>query len=346
MKRILLAMALAALWVMAAPGNRFSTLSAGENLRVGYGIGGASSVIPMLAVEEKLGDLVDSHPEYTSFLSSADGLNALNVNKIDVGVSFGTCAPLTFITQGAKFVIIAGNISGGHPVISRPEAAEQFKTIDGFRGKTVGSPRLYTSDVVWRGAAHKAGLDLEKDLTLIEFRRPLDVFEAVKSGKVDVGIGASNLTANARKSGLAIPMFSNDLFPHHPCCRVVATRAAVESRRPELVRYLKSLLLAEKKYNDDPEAAVRSNMRQQNLDEDIARELALEPHQEYAIDPNTQGIIKMWDYMKACKYIESDQDPREFIDTSLYLQALAEVKVERPSPFWEKLELRFREWND
>jgi NitT/TauT family transport system substrate-binding protein len=320
------------------------TAGAGD-LSIGYGVGGASSVIPLLAVEEKLGDKVGSHPEYIAFLSSADGLNALNAGKIDVGVSFGTCAPLTFMTQGARFVIIAGNISGGHPIITKPEVADQFTSIEGFRGKVVGSPRLYTTDVVWRGALYKAGIDIEKDLTLIEFRRPLDVFEAVKTGKIDVGVGASNLTANARKSELAIPLFSNDLFPHHPCCRIVTTEEAIRKKRPELVRYIKGLLLAEQKYRENPESAVRSNIRQQNLDEDIARELALEPHQEYAIDPNTRGVVEMWEYMRACKYVDSDLDPRNFIDTSLYRQALAELTNEFPSPFWEELAVRFKEWN-
>jgi NitT/TauT family transport system substrate-binding protein len=318
---------------------------AGDDLRIGYGVGGSSSVIPLLAVEEKLDDKVGSHPEYIAFLSSADGLNALNAGKIDVGISFGTCAPLTFITQGAKFVIVAGNIAGGHPVITKPEAAEQFTSIEGFRGKVVGSPRLYTSDVVWRGAMYKAGIDIGKDLTLIEFRRPLDVFEAVKTGKIDVGIGASNLTANARKSNLAIPLFSNDLFPHHPCCRIVTTEEVIRNKRPELVRYIKGLLLAEQRYREDPESAVRSNIRQQNLDEDIARELALEPHQEYAIDPNTRGVVEMWEYMQSCKYVDSDLNPRDSIDTSLYRQALAELTSEYPSPFWEELAVRFKEWN-
>jgi NitT/TauT family transport system substrate-binding protein len=291
--------------------------------------------------------LVDSHPTYISFLSSADGLNALNVGKIDVGVSFGTCAPLTFASQGAEFVIIAGNIAGGHPIISKPEVADQYRNIEGFRGKTVGSPRLYTSDVVWRGALHKAGIKPAEDLTLIEFRRPLDVLEAVKSGKIDVGIGASNLTANARKDGLAVPLFSNDLFPHHPCCRIVTTREVLRNKRPELIRYLKSLLLAEKKYVDDPEAAVHSNISQQNLPEDIARDLALEPHQEYAIDPNTRGVLEMWDYMVASDYLENtDLAPASLIDVSLYREALAQLKKEYPSPFWDKLETRYKEWNE
>jgi len=320
---------------------------AADDLQIGFGPGGASSVLPMLALEEKTGEKVGSHPQYTPFMSSADGLNALNAGKIDVGVSFGTSAPITFINQGADFVIIAGNLSGGHPIITKPETAQEYASIEGFRNKTVGSPRLYTSDVVWRGALQKAGLDIAKDLNLIEFRRPQDVLEALKSGKIDVGIGSSNLTANAKKDGLAIPMFTNDLFPHHPCCRIVTTRKVLKEKRPELVRYLKSLLLAEQKYREDPEAAVRSNMRQMNLSEEIARDLALEPHQEFSIDPNTHAVLKMEDYMKAIQYIEpeSKYDLRNFIDTSLYQEALSELKTEYPSSLWEELETRFRELN-
>jgi hypothetical protein len=72
----------------------------------------------------------------------------------------------------------------------------------------------------------------------------------------------------------------------------------------------------------------------------------LDPHVQLEVDPNTRGIVRMWDYMNACKYIESDLNPRDFIDVSLYRQALTELASEYPSPFWDRLEIRFREWNE
>ncbi|MDR0868643.1 MAG: ABC transporter substrate-binding protein [Planctomycetota bacterium] len=339
MKRAILA-ALAAWAAMTMSG-----AAAAEELVVGFQQGG-SSVLLMLGKEEKFFN--DDATKFIHFLSSADGLNALNSGKIDVGASFGTCAPLTFATKGAPFVIIAGNLAGGHPIVTKPENAERLKDITGFKGMKVGTPRLFTSDVVWRGALFKAGLKPGVDVEIVEFKRPVDVLEAVKSGKIDAGVGSSAITVQARAAGLAIPLFTNDLFPEHPCCRIVTTRAVLKNKRPELVQLVKGLILAEKKFREDPESAVRANIRQQKFTEELARELSLEPHQIYNADPNTQGVLKMWEYMLACDYLQSDLNPRDLIDTSLYLDALTELRREQPAAekYWAEIAARYQEWNE
>jgi NitT/TauT family transport system substrate-binding protein len=308
---------------------------------------GASSTLPIIAVEEGYYEATGVKPEFVSFSSTADGLAALEVGKIDVGVSFGTGAPLTLATKGAKFVIIAGNQTGGHPVITKQENAAQYKDIYGFRGKTVGTPRLYTSDVVWRGALHQAGLVIGRDLEVVEFKRPVDILEAVKSGKIDVGIGSTLITARAFEAGLATPLFTNDLMPNHPCCRVVTTQEVLKNNRPALVAFIEALLLAEKKFRDDPESAVKANVNQQNFTEAYARETSLEPHVKFFIDPNTHAVVDMFNYMKDTEYLDPaiTLDPHTLIDTSLYVEALNGLKKKAPSPYWDELTVRFKDWN-
>lgn len=127
---------LVGLGVIFLAAGRFAA-RAGE-LRVGRGQG--ASTIPMVARDSGYFGDEGVNPDFTAFLSSADGLNALNAGKIDVGLDFGTCAPLLYVTAGAEFVVIAGTLSGGHPIISKRENAEIYRKIDGFRGKTAGTP--------------------------------------------------------------------------------------------------------------------------------------------------------------------------------------------------------------
>ncbi len=318
--------------------------AADKPLLVGYQQG-SSSTIPMLAKNEGYFEKAGVNPEFVLFTSSSDGLNALNVGKLDVGVSFGTSAPLLYRSKGSKIVIIGGNLSGGHPIVTRAGDGGKYKTIADFKGKTVGTPRIFTSDVVFRGTAQAAGIDLSKDLTLIEFKRPIDVLEAVKSGKVDVGIGASSILGQAKEAGLDIPLWSNDLFPNHPCCRIVVTEDALNTRRPELVKFLKGELLAEKKFVDDPESGVRAGIVQQKFSEQLARDLVLDPHQGLTVDPNRKAVETMWDYMKKIDYAKNDIDLDKTIDTTLYLEALQQLAKESPDPFWDKLLVRYREQN-
>ncbi|MDR2421821.1 MAG: ABC transporter substrate-binding protein [Deltaproteobacteria bacterium] len=341
---IFLALAIPALAIPLSPGPALAQAKA-EPLKLGRNQGGTQT-LPILAINEKFFQKEGLDVELVMFLGTSDGINALNVGKIDVGLSFGTGSPLTFAAEGAPIVIIAGNLAGGHPIITKPENAAKYKSVQDFKGKTVGTPRLYTADVVFRGAVHRAGLIPGKDFELIEFRRTIDVLEAVKSGKVDVGVGSSSITAGAIEAGLAIPLWSNDLFAYHPCCRIITTREVLAKRRPDLVKLIVGLLQAEREFVKDPEAGVKANMADLKIDETLSRTLTLDPHIQLAVDPNSKGVVTMWNYMKESKYITSDADPRSFIDASLYKEALDDLRKREPNePYWAQLEKRFQEWN-
>ena len=171
------------------------------------------------------------------------------------------------------------------------------------------------------------------------------MLEAVKSGKVEVGIGVTNTIGRALQAGLALPLWSNDFFSNHPCCRIVATEEAVRTKRPELVKFLKAELLAEKKFSEDPESGVRADVSQQKFSEQLARDLVLEPHSSLSVDPNRKGVEEMWKHMKHIGYAKGEVDLGKVIDTTLYYDALQQLRRESPDPFWEKLEQRYKEQN-
>ncbi|MEI6205426.1 MAG: ABC transporter substrate-binding protein [Desulfuromonadales bacterium] len=300
-----------------------------QKLKVGYAPGGGS-VLSFLAQDQKLFEKEGIEVELIQFASSSDGLNALNSGKIDIGISFGTAGPLTFITKGSDFSIIGGHLSGGHPVIALPSKAGQFKSIQDFKGKTVATPRIYTADIVWRGALKRAGIDPNKEVNIIEMKNPSAVLEAVKSGKVDVGIGASSILLKARESGVAIVGWSNDFFPQHPCCRIVAKGKAVKENPDTYRAFLRAVLQAEKIKSEKPALAVEVNKRYLGIDDKMAQEFTLEPHQHTHVDPNKHGINQMWQDMKAIDYVQSDLDVNRYINVELYRDALKELLRRHP----------------
>jgi len=315
------------------------------HLKVGYSAGGGS-VLSFLAQDQKLFEKEGIDVELVPFSSSADGLNALNSGKIDVGVSFGTAGPLTFITKGSDFSIIGGQLSGGHPVIALPAKVGQFKTIQDFKGKTVATPRIYTADIVWRGALKRAGIDPNKDVKIVELKTPSAVLEAVKSGKVDVGIGAASILVKAKEAGVAIVGWSNDYFPQHPCCRIVVRGKAVKENPENYRAFLRAILQAEKIKENNPELAVDVNKRYLNIDEAMAREYTLDPHQETHADPNRKGVNQMWHDMKAIDYVQSDLDVNRYINVELYRDALKELLRRNPKDkFYLEAKKRFDQQN-
>lgn len=320
-------------------------LPAKPHLKVGYSAGGGS-ILSFLAQDQKLFEKEGIDVELVPFSSSADGLNALNSGKIDVGVSFGTAGPLTFITKGSDFSIIGGQLSGGHPVIALPAKIGQFKTIQDFKGKTVATPRIYTADIVWRGALKRAGIDPNKDVKIVELKTPSAVLEAVKSGKVDVGIGAASILVKAKEAGVAIVGWSNDYFPQHPCCRIVVRGKAVKENPENYRAFLRAILQAEKIKEKNPELAVDVNKRYLNIDEAMAREYTLDPHQEAHADPNRKGVNQMWHDMKSIDYVQSDLDVNRYINVELYRDALKELLRRNPKDkFYLEAKKRFDHQN-
>jgi ABC-type nitrate/sulfonate/bicarbonate transport system substrate-binding protein len=136
-------------------------------------------------------------------------------------------------------------------------------------------------------------------------------------------------------------------MPDHPCCRVVTTEAVLAANRPALVAMLEAFLLAEDKYRQDPESAMVANMHLQNMSETTARQTALEPHSKLFVDPNSNAVVAMFEYMKGIDYLEKDVtlDPHSMIDTSLYLEALKNVGKSSPNSYWAELDKRFADWN-
>ncbi|HEY3424233.1 MAG TPA: ABC transporter substrate-binding protein [Negativicutes bacterium] len=316
-----------------------------KKLKVGYNATGGS-LLSFIAQDQGLFQKAGLDVELIPFSSTSDGLNALSSGKIDLGVSFGTGGPLTLISNGADFVIIGGHLSGGHPIIALPERANEFKTMQDYKGKTVAVPRLFTSDIVWRGGLAKAGLDYKTDVNIIESKTAPAVLEAVKSGKVDVGIGTSSIYLQAKEAGMAIVGWSNDIFPEHPCCRIVARGEAVTKDPAVYQAYLEAIIQAEKLKSENPELAVAVNKKFLNLDDAQAQDFTLEPHQNTTADPNRKGVLKMWEEMHNIGYIQGNVDIEQHINTALYKKALTSVEQKYPNDkYYQMLEEQFARQN-
>ena len=287
------------------------------------------NILGFIAIDSGIAAEEGLELELIPFTNSTDALNALQAGKVDMGVSFGTIAPLTFVTQGADFTIFGGFVSGGMPVYGRPDIT--YTGLETFKGKTVAVARMYTPDLVWRGAMMKAGYDLSKDVKIIEFKKPAEVLEAVASGKADIGIGTNSTYLQAVAAGLNIMTWTNELDPMHVCCRPVANTQWINGN-PELVKKLmRTWIRAEEILIKDPEYCVKLNMKYMELDEDQSRKMLLETKQVFESDPKSNGVRYMWKMMGELNYAKTEGiDVEKHINVNLYKQALDELLAEQP----------------
>lgn len=318
-------------------------------LNVGYSQGNGAVLFD---VAEQAGFFKDENLKVNGigFASSADGLNALQAGKIDLGMTFGTAAPLTFISKGSEFSIIGGHLEGGHPILVQAKDKDKYISLQDYKGKKVGTIRMFTSDIVFRGALTEAGIDWKKDLDIIEFKTPGDLIQAISSGKIDVAVSAGSTYLKAKESNLVAVAWSNDLNPTHTCCRVVTRKVSLETDEGEAYkRFLKALIRAERVKNEHPEEAVKAAKKHLKMDDVTVNSIINEEHAHYSPDPNSKEVKKMWEEMKSIGYIKNSDDINinNYINLTLYEKALNELIQEYPQDqvYYQKQLERFKKQN-
>lgn len=327
----------------------FSTIAPAETLTIGYLTGGAS---PFGAVAESQGLFKKEglDVKLVPFSSSPDAMNALNSGKLDIAAGFGTAPPLIFISKGADLVVIAGHMTGGHAIVGTPAFAAKYKGLKSFIGATVASARLNTPDVVLKGALTSAGITYgtgnNVQVQIVEAKNGPQAYQILKSGKVDAAALVHTEVELARLAGYKVLAWSTDIFPDHPCCRVVVKRDFLKNQSKTLTAFLRAWIQAERIREHDKKAYVEAYARQGNMEYKKAEEILYEPHVSHSADPNTLAVIKMWDYLRSIGYINSNLDIRQNINAGLYKTALDQLAQQYPKDkFYTKLKARYKVFN-
>ncbi|BCG47686.1 ABC transporter, substrate-binding protein [Citrifermentans bremense] len=267
------------------------------------------------------------------FGSAAEGMAALKADKLDVG-TFGTTAPLLFISKGSEFTFIGGMMIGGQAIITRPERLTELsgKDLKVYKGKKIGLVKLSTGDVIFKGALKKAGIDYKKDLSFVEFGSVAAVVEAVKKGAVDAGLVYPPHFSLAEKNhGLKVAHYIEEFYPDYTCCRIVAPTKLVNANPDTYRRFLAALIRAYRFYKTNPDETVKIYTRALKIDEDIIRnETYVKRVADSHPDPLRKGILDFWQHVRDAGYITQDYPIDRHINTTLYKQALDSVLKREP----------------
>lgn len=342
MTRICLTLAVASALTAALPAR------AAEKLRIGYlPVTGHAKFF--VAKEQGFFAKEGLDVELVEFVNSADGINALNAGKIDVG-AFGTTAPLVHISKGTDLRIIGGIMGEDAAIVTTPDKAATIKGVADLRGKKVATVRLASGDAVLRGALHDAGIDWKKDLQIFELKSPPAVLEAVKTGQVDAGVVWGPHDLRAEDQGLRIVARSRTLSPGHPCCRLTVAAARLAEHQG-WVKLLRAILRAEKFAREDRPRTVDAIVKYLKLDRQLVEKAYYSGYLEQGTDPNLHGVQKFWRTMKESEFVDATapaarQPIESHVDLSVYGEALDGLVRENPKEsYWAELQKKFRERN-
>jgi NitT/TauT family transport system substrate-binding protein len=267
------------------------------------------------------------------FGSAAEGMAALKADKLDVG-TFGTTAPLLFISKGSEFTFFGGMMIGGQAIVARPDRLAELsgKDLKVYKGKKIGLVKLSTGDVVFKGALKKAGIDWRKDITFVEFGSATAVVEAVKKGVVDAGLlWPPHFSLAEKHSGLKVAHYLEEFYPKYTCCRITAPTAKLNADKDTYRRFLVALIRAYRFYKTNQEETVQIYTKSLKIDEDIVRnETYVNKVAESNPDPLRKGILDFWQHILDAGYIPQDYPIDKHINTDIYKQALDSVIKKNP----------------
>lgn len=316
-----------------------------KKMKIGYNPA-TGNILGFIAIEKGFDKEYGIEMELVPFSNTTDALTALQAGKIDVGASFGTAAPLTHISNGTDFTIFSGYLSGGMPIFANADF--EYKGLESFVGKKVATARMYTPDIVWRVAMKDAGYDLEKDVEIMEFKKPTEALEALKSGNVDITIGTNSTYLQAGEAGLKVIAWSNEMWdPVHVCCRPVGLTENINNNKESFKGFIKAYIRAQEVLETEQDYAVKVNAKYLELDEETARIMLLDTNQDVHTDPKSDGIQFMWEKLQEIDYIDAgDIDVTKHINIELYKEAIDELSEEFPdSDFYKNLYNYYEENN-
>jgi NitT/TauT family transport system substrate-binding protein len=271
--------------------------------------------------------------ELFQFGSASEGMTALKADKLDVG-TFGTTAPLLFISKGTELTFIGGMMIGGQAIIARPERLAELsgKNLKVYKGKKIGLVKLSTGDVIFKGALKKAGIDYKKDVTFVELGSVASVVEAVNKGAVDAGLVYPPHFSLAEKNhGLKVAHYIEEFYPDYTCCRIVVPTKLLTNNSDAYKRFLTALVRAYRFYKTNPDETVKIYTKALKIDEDIIRnETYVTKVAESNPDPLRKGILDFWQHVRDAGYITQDYNIDQHINTTIYKQALDTVVKREP----------------
>lgn len=271
--------------------------------------------------------------EFTYNNSNPDNIQALLEDKSDL-TSAGATAVIQYIDGGSDIVIIGGQMSLGETVYALPERADEFKelTEETLAGKKIGVTRLNTGDIAFRKILTDRGVDLSK-IEFVELDSQATVTEAVLKGEVDLGINFLTFRSSAEAQGL-VPVSqldAEDEWPDYICCRIFTTREKLEANRDAYVKAMKANIKAYELIQTDQEATVAAAQKGLEIDEDVLiDQLYTYGHLGLSPNPDVKNTTAFYQAMVDIGYSEGNVDIKDYIDASVYIDALNELLEEDP----------------
>jgi len=294
--------------------------------------------------------LVATNHSYINQVDAVCGIEPFLREKVTV-FSGSVCggSPHQAAAQGVPLVVIGGMLAGGSMLMAKPEMAQKLRANpQNFKGITIGRPKgTVLTAMIIADFLKKNKLDWKKDVKWKEYNTHEEVVDAMAKGQIDAGDTYVPLNIRAHKEYGLVEVYNTvELFPYHPCCRVITTKQKLKEERPKYVRFLKALIKSHEFFIKQPRKSWEIVQRYTGYTMEEVQSSLTNPNFILNPDPLKNGFVKFWKMMNDTGYIHSNADINQYIDTSVYEDALKSLSAEEPkNPYFAYMTKQFKENN-
>ena len=287
-----------------------------EKLRTGGGSASGAQMSIWLAKEGNYYEKNGLNVEVISIPGSSLALQAMLSGELPI-IQAGGAGPIQAALSGTDTVIIATIAKKFNWWIF---AQPNINRIEDLRGKIFGTTRFGTqSDLASRIALRRAGIDPERDITMVQTGGPAETISAMVAGKIQAAAITPPATLQARKLKLKDLVDLSKLDIEYHVNGVVTTRRYLKSNEDTVRRYLKAYIEGAVRGMKDKAFAMKTMGRYFRTDD---REILEETYEMiiktgFSVPPYPAGIASLLQELEKPFPKAKGAKPEEFADDRL-----------------------------
>ena len=226
-----------------------------QKFRTGGGSASAGQMSIRFAKEGNYYEKNGLNVEVISIPGSSLAIQAMLSGELPI-IQAGGAGPIQAALSGTDTVIVATIAKKFNWwIFSQPG----IKRIEDLRGKIFGTTRFGTqSDLASRIALRRAGIDPERDITMVQTGGPAETISAMVAGKVHAAAVTPPATLQARKAKLKDLVDLSKLDVEYHVNGVVTTRRFLKSNEDTVRRFLRAYIEGAVRGMNDKAFAMKS----------------------------------------------------------------------------------------
>lgn len=303
-----------------------------ETLKFGVTPGTIRTAVALLADHLGYYEEEGVNVEFVEVADATAALTSISLSKGEVDIwGTGIVPDLNFIANGSDLVIFSGTAAEGGAIIAKPGDVETYKDFANYKDITIATVRADSAWVVSRGYLQKLGIDVDKDIKVMEVDSQVNVAEAVKKGEAQLGFLPAEF-ARKYSDSVDVVYEVGELEPMYVCCRQVTSRQTLNDKKDALIAFTRANIRALEYYQDEAnrDEIVQYLAEYSDQTKEYVYSYLFENRTIMTIDPNRDGIIDYYNSLVDAGYFTGDIEVANHITTEIYDAALEQLIRDNP----------------